>query len=47
MPAANSSMPVTTTRFVPSHSTNFDESGAATIIAAANGRVRMPACSGV
>ena len=43
-PDAKISMPVTTTRFVPSHSTSFDDSGAMTIIATANGSVRSPAC---
>ena len=40
-------MPATTTRFVPSRSTSFDDTGAATIIAAANGSVRTPAWNAV
>ena len=42
-PEANSSIPVTTTRFVPNHCTVFDDSGAITISANANGSVRTPA----
>ena len=42
-PDANSSMPVTTTRFVPNHCTALDDSGAMTISANANGSVRSPA----
>src|SRR5215216_2269169 len=40
-------MPATTIRLVPTRCTTFDESGATTIIAAANGRVRKPASNGV
>ena len=46
MPVAKISMPVTTTRFVPAHSTSFDDTGATIIIATANGSVRIPACNG-
>ena len=46
-PVLKSSIPNTTTRFVPNRSTNFEDSGANSIIAPANGSVRMPASSGV